>query len=561
MTLGRRQIMPIFKSQKLMLSLMALSVFIILLLFGYVRNGSTIIDLPTYHALLESGAIKKATVEENEVILYSTHEQYVIIKDGIDVAALLKKVPIEVHKRNPIMEDLMLVGVMGSLLFILLLFARKKRAEELQKEQESNQKALASYDPFMSSIIRPVRAQVSFKDVAGIQDVKEELEEVVDFLKNPAVYKRYGIRLPKGVLLVGPPGVGKTMIAKAVAGEASVPFFYQSGATFVQIYVGMGAKRVKELFSQAKAHAPSIIFIDEIDAVGRARGGTRNDEREATLNQLLTEMDGFEDSSGVIVIAATNKIDIIDEALLRSGRFDRRIFISLPDKNDRLEILKTYLKNKPADVDVEALATMSVGFSGAALATFVNEAAINALRRNAQSIELQDFIAVRQKVLMGKKKVLSFSDEEKKIQAYYQAAKALCAYWFEIEFDKISIVNDRIKDMDREIESKTQMQSKIKVYLAGMVAMKLKYNEKFTNATEDINRATQIAKEMVEQYAMGEKLLPYESDILMILENAHTELERFLEGMTTPLEKIAQELYEQESISRTRLKAIIDAIL
>lgn len=553
--------MHIFKSQKLMLSLMALSVFVILLLFGYVREGSSIIDLPTYHALLESGAIKKAKVEENEVVLYSNDEQYVIIKDGIDVAELLKKVPIEVHRSNPIVEDLILVGVMGSILFILLLVARKKRSEDLQKEQEANQKAMASYDPFMSSVIRPVRAQVSFKDVAGIQDVKEELEEVVDFLKNPAKYKRYGIRLPKGVLLVGPPGVGKTMIAKAVAGEASVPFFYQSGATFVQIYVGMGAKRVKELFSQAKAHAPSIIFIDEIDAVGRARGGARNDEREATLNQLLTEMDGFEDSSGVIVIAATNKIDIIDEALLRSGRFDRRIFISLPDKNDRLEILKTYLNNKPYEVNIDELATMSVGFSGAALATFVNEAAINALRRNAEIIELQDFIAVRQKVLMGKKKVLSFSDDEKKIQAYYQAAKALCAYWFEIEFDKISIVNDRIKDMDREIESKTQMQSKIKVYLAGMVAMKLKYNEKFTNATEDINRATQIAKEMVELYAMGEKLLPYENDILQILENAHSELERFLENMNTPLEKIAHELCEHESISRTRLKEIIDDVL
>lgn len=553
--------MHIFKSQKLMLSLMALSVFVILLLFGYVREGSSVIDLPTYHALLESGAIKKAKVEENEVVLYSNDEQYVIIKDGIDVAELLKKVPIEVHRSNPIVEDLILVGVMGSILFILLLVARKKRSEDLQKEQEANQKAMASYDPFMSSVIRPVRAQVSFKDVAGIQDVKEELEEVVDFLKNPAKYKRYGIRLPKGVLLVGPPGVGKTMIAKAVAGEASVPFFYQSGATFVQIYVGMGAKRVKELFSQAKAHAPSIIFIDEIDAVGRARGGARNDEREATLNQLLTEMDGFEDSSGVIVIAATNKIDIIDEALLRSGRFDRRIFISLPDKNDRLEILKTYLNNKPYEVNIDELATMSVGFSGAALATFVNEAAINALRRNAEIIELQDFIAVRQKVLMGKKKVLSFSDDEKKIQAYYQAAKALCAYWFEIEFDKISIVNDRIKDMDREIESKTQMQSKIKVYLAGMVAMKLKYNEKFTNATEDINRATQIAKEMVELYAMGEKLLPYENDILQILENAHSELERFLENMNTPLEKIAHELCEHESISRTRLKEIIDDIL
>lgn len=553
--------MHIFKSQKLMLSLMALSVFVILLLFGYVREGSSVIDLPTYHALLESGAIKKAKVEENEVVLYSNDEQYVIIKDGIDVAELLKKVPIEVHRSNPIVEDLILVGVMGSILFILLLVARKKRSEDLQKEQEANQKAMASYDPFMSSVIRPVRAQVSFKDVAGIQDVKEELEEVVDFLKNPAKYKRYGIRLPKGVLLVGPPGVGKTMIAKAVAGEASVPFFYQSGATFVQIYVGMGAKRVKELFSQAKAHAPSIIFIDEIDAVGRARGGARNDEREATLNQLLTEMDGFEDSSGVIVIAATNKIDIIDEALLRSGRFDRRIFISLPDKNDRLEILKTYLNNKPYEVNIDELATMSVGFSGAALATFVNEAAINALRRNAEIIELQDFIAVRQKVLMGKKKVLSFSDDEKKIQAYYQAAKALCAYWFEIEFDKISIVNDRIKDMDREIESKTQMQSKIKVYLAGMVAMKLKYNEKFTNATEDINRATQIAKEMVELYAMGEKLLPYENDILQILENAHSELERFLENMNTPLEKIAHELCEHESISRKRLKEIIDDVL
>ncbi|MBN1839458.1 MAG: ATP-dependent metallopeptidase FtsH/Yme1/Tma family protein [Campylobacterales bacterium] len=553
--------MHIFKSQKLMLSLMALSVFVILLLFGYVRGDSNSIDLPTYHALLESGAIKKAKVEENELILYSNNEQYVIIKDGINIAELLKKVPIEVHKSNPILEDLILVGVMGSILFILLLVARKRRAEDVQKEQEANQKAMASYDPFMSSVIRPVRAQVSFKDVAGIQDVKEELEEVVDFLKNPAKYKRYGIRLPKGVLLVGPPGVGKTMIAKAVAGEASVPFFYQSGATFVQIYVGMGAKRVKELFSQAKAHAPSIIFIDEIDAVGRARGGARNDEREATLNQLLTEMDGFEDSSGVIVIAATNKIDIIDEALLRSGRFDRRIFISLPDKNDRLEILKTYLNNKPYEVNIDELATMSVGFSGAALATFVNEAAINALRRNAEIIELQDFIAVRQKVLMGKKKVLSFSDDEKKIQAYYQAAKALCAYWFEIEFDKISIVNDRIKDMDREIESKTQMQSKIKVYLAGMVAMKLKYNEKFTNATEDINRATQIAKEMVELYAMGEKLLPYESDILQILENAHSELEHFLENMNTPLEKIAHELCEHESISRTRLKEIIDDVL
>ena len=553
--------MRIFKSQKLMLAIMALSIFAVLLAFGYLRITPKIIDLPTYHALLDSGSIKKAKVEENEVWLYGIHDQFVIIKDGIDIQALLKKVPIEVQRSNPFFEDLIILGILGSLLFALLIYARKKRAEDVKKEQETNQKAYASYDPFMSNIIRPVRANVSFKDVAGIQDVKEELEEIVDFLKNPARYKRYGITLPKGVLLVGPPGVGKTMIAKAVAGEASVPFFYQSGATFVQIYVGLGAKRVKELFSQAKANAPSIIFIDEIDAVGRARGGMRNDERESTLNQLLTEMDGFEDSSGVIVIAATNKIDIIDEALLRSGRFDRRIFISLPDKNDRLEILKAYMRNKPTEVDLESLANMSVGFSGAALATFVNEAAINALRRGSTILELNDFVAVRQKVLMGKKKVLSFSDEEKKIQALYQAAKALCAFWFEIDFDKITIVNDRLKDIDREIESKTQMLSKIKVYLAGMVATKLAYNEKFTNATEDLSRATAIAKEMVEVYGMGEKLIPYESDILLILENAQSELEHFLEGMNSVLEKISHELYTVESISKVRLKAIIDEVL
>jgi len=553
--------MRIFKSQKLMLATMALSIFAVLLAFGYLRISPKIIDLPTYHALLDSGSIKKAKVEENEVFLYGLNDQFVIIKDGIDIGALLKKVPIEVQRSNPFFEDLIILGMLGSLLFALLFYARKKRAEDAKKEQETNQKAYASYDPFMSSIIRPVKAQVSFRDVAGIKDVKEELEEIVDFLKNPARYKRYGITLPKGVLLVGPPGVGKTMIAKAVAGEASVPFFYQSGATFVQIYVGMGAKRVKELFSQAKAHAPSIIFIDEIDAVGRARGGMRNDERESTLNQLLTEMDGFEDSSGVIVIAATNKIDIIDEALLRSGRFDRRIFIPLPDKNDRLEIIKTYMRNKPTEVDLNELANMSVGFSGAALATFVNEAAINALRRGSTILELSDFIAVRQKVLMGKKKVLSFSDEEKKIQSLYQAAKALCAYWFEIDFDKITIVNDRLKDIDSEIESKTQMLSKIKVYLAGMVATKLAYNEKFTNATEDLERATTIAKEMVEVYGMGEKLIPYDNDVLIILENAQKELEHFLEGMNTVLEKISQELYSVESISKVRLKAIIDEVL
>ncbi len=543
-----------------MLAVMAFALLTILMLFGYLRIGASTIDLPTYHALLNSGTLQKAVVDENEVTLVSSNARYVIIKDGIDISELLKKVPIEVRKSNPLMQDLILLGVLVSAMAVLLLYARKKRATELAKEQELSQKAYA-FDPFGASVIRPVRSATTFKDVAGIHDVKEELEEIVDFLKHPLKYKRYGITLPKGVLLVGPPGVGKTMIAKAVAGEASVPFFYQSGATFVQIYVGMGAKRVKELFSQAKAHAPSIIFIDEIDAVGRSRGGMRNDERESTLNQLLTEMDGFEDSSGVIVIAATNKIDIIDEALLRSGRFDRRIFISLPDKHDRCEILKAYLHNKPSDVNIEELANMSVGFSGAALATLVNEAAINALRRNALVIELSDFMAVRQKVLIGKTKVLSFSEDEKKIQALYQSAKALSAYWFEIDFDKITIVSDRLKEIDREIESKTQMLSKIKVYLSGSAATKLVYNEKFSNATEDLNRAIEIAKQMVEVYGMGEKMLPHENDIVSLLENAQKEIENFLEGMSSSLEAISKELMETESISKARIKELLHEIL
>lgn len=549
-----------FKSKKLMLSLMAISIVVSLLAFGYLRISPRVIDLTTYNILMENGVIKKARIDHNEVILSSKDEQFVIIKDGIDLQELLKVVPIEVEKENPFLQDMMALSLLFVALFVLFLYARKKRAEDMQKEQDNHQKAYA-FDPFMGSIIRPVRSSVSFRDVAGIKDVKEELEEIVDFLKNPIKYKKHGITLPRGVLLIGPPGVGKTMIAKAVAGEASVPFFYQSGATFVQIYVGMGAKRVKELFSQAKANAPSIIFIDEIDAVGKARGGMRNDERESTLNQLLTEMDGFEDSSGVIVIAATNKIEVIDEALLRSGRFDRRIFIPLPDKNDRVAILNAYLKNKTTNIKIEELANMSVGFSGAALATFVNEAAINALRRESILIEQQDFVAVRQKVLMGKKKILIFSDEEKRIQSLYQAAKALSAYWFEIDFDKITIVNDRLKDIDREIESKTQMLSKIKVYLSGSAATKLKYNEKFSNATEDLSRAIEIAKEMVQVYGMGEKLVPNENDVILILENANKEVAKFLEGMNTALEKISEELYTQESISKIRLKAIIDEIL
>jgi ATP-dependent metalloprotease FtsH len=546
------------KSKKLMISLMAISVVVLLVLVTILRDGIEPIDYTDYRILLETDGIKKAQIEAGEVVLFTVDGRYSIVKDGIDIKELLKSVPIQSVKENTLLKDLFIIGVLSVLIFALLFYGRKKEQSYIKKERERY--SSYAHDGFTQTIIKPTTSKQKFSNIAGISEVKEELQEIVDFLKNSSRYKKFGITLPRGVLLIGPPGVGKTMIAKAVAGEAEVPFFYQSGASFVQIYVGMGAKRVRELFSYAKANAPSIIFIDEIDAVGKARGGMRNDERESTLNELLTQMDGFEDSSDVIVIGATNKIEVLDEALLRSGRFDRRIFIPMPDFADRVEILRVYLAGKPFRGDVQNIAKMSVGFSGAALATLVNEAAINALRRDAEIVDEEDFVAVRQKVLLGKKKVLNFSDDEKRIQASYQAAKALCAYWFEIDFDKITIINDRLKDLDLEIESKTQMFSKIKVYLAGIAIAKIRYNEIFSNSTDDLIRAREIAKSMSEFYGMGKGLVPHPEDISTILNEARDEVEKFLLGMGTPLDRISKKLFEDEGISREQVKEIVDEI-
>ena len=547
-----------FKSKKVMIILMSLSVIAILLLSVALKNSDNPIDLDTYETLLKDFAFKEAKIKDSEVFLKTEDNSYVIYKDAIDLKELARYIPIKVTADTTFLQDLMLILTLFAILVAFSVYSRRKRENEQKIEQEK-QSAYA-YEGFGKTVIQRSKSTYKFDDIAGIDEVKEELTEIVDFLKNSTKYKRMGIKLPRGVLLIGPPGVGKTMIAKAVAGEADVPFFYQSGASFVQIYVGMGAKRVRELFSYAKANAPSIIFIDEIDAVGKARGGLRNDERESTLNELLTQMDGFEDSSGVIVIGATNKIDIIDEALLRSGRFDRRVFIPMPDIEDRVKILEIYLRDKNFDGSVLNVAKMSVGFSGAALATLVNEAAINALRSGRKVIKEDDFAAVRQKVLLGKKKVLNFSDQEKEIQSYYQAAKALCAYWFEIDFDKISIVNDRLKDLDLEIESKTAMLSKIKVYLAGVAITKIKYNEIFTNSAEDLSRAREIAKDMSERYGMGKSLAPSMEDVGSILENAKDEVEKFLLGMSVPVEQIANKIYENESITKEEVKRIVDEV-
>lgn len=366
--------------------------------------------------------------------------------------------------------------------------------------------------------------KVTFKDVAGADEEKEELAEIVDFMKNPRKYVELGARVPKGVLLVGPPGTGKTLLAKAVAGEANVPFFSISGSDFVEMFVGVGASRVRDLFEQAKKHSPSIIFIDEIDAVGRHRGaglGGGHDEREQTLNQLLVEMDGFSDNEGIIIIAATNRRDILDPALLRPGRFDRQIVVNYPDIKGREDILKVHTRNKSLapDVNLKTIAKTTAGFTGADLENLVNEAALLAARKNRKAIIEEDIKEATIKVIAGpEKKSKVVTEKEKRLTAFHEAGHAICTYYCETQ-DKVHQVSIIPRGMaggytmslpehDRSYRSKTQMQEEIIVLLGGRAAEKLVLDDISTGASNDIERATTIARNMVTRYGFSEKLGP-----------------------------------------------------
>ena len=443
--------------------------------------------------------------------------------------------------------------------------------------------------------------KVTFRDVAGADEEKADLEEIVDFLREPKKYMALGARIPKGVLLVGPPGTGKTLIAKAVAGEAGVPFFSISGSDFVELYVGVGASRVRDLFDQAKKHAPAIVFIDEIDAVGRQRGaglGGGHDEREQTLNQLLVEMDGFGNNAGVIVMAATNRADILDPALLRPGRFDRQIYIGVPDIKGRVEILKVHARKKPFEDDVsfDAIARSTVGFTGADLENLLNEAALLAARSGKSKIGLKDIDNAFLKVIMGnEKKNRVITERERRITAYHEAGHALTSRVLPTQdpVQQVSIVPRgraggftlNMPKEDKYYNTKQQMEEELIVLLGGRVAEKLIIDDISTGASNDIQRATDIARSMVTKYGMSEKLGPIDfsgtqsevflgrdfantnhlseqtaslidSEIEMLIHNAYQRCEQILRDNLEILHRLAQFLLENETMDNAQLEAI-----
>jgi cell division protease FtsH len=470
----------------------------------------------------------------------------------------------------------------------------------MRQMQSGGNKAL-SFGKSRARLLTAHQKKVTFKDVAGVEEAKEELQEIIDFLKEPQKFQKLGGRIPKGVLLVGPPGTGKTLLARAIAGEANVPFFSISGSDFVEMFVGVGASRVRDLFEQGKKNAPCIIFIDEIDAVGRHRGaglGGGHDEREQTLNQLLVEMDGFESNEGVILIAATNRPDVLDPALLRPGRFDRRVVVARPDVKGREGILAVHVRKIPLseDVDISVIARSTPGFSGADLANLVNEAALNAARMNQKTVTHDDFELAKDKVLMGvARKSLIISDTEKRVTAYHEAGHATVAAMVEgaDPLHKVTIiprgmalgVTQQLPVDDRHTYPRTYLEGQLAIMMGGRLAEELFLETMTTGAGNDIEQATDLARKMVCQFGMsslgpltfgkqeeqiflGREIAQHrdysestavaiDEEVRKFITHGYDRAKNILTENREALIRIAEALLERESLDATEIKMLI----
>lgn len=517
---------------------LALGIIIFLLLssvFSYLFSGGITvkekkISLNDLASRIQKGEIKEITVQSNEITAKSSDDE--ILKtnkeEGVSIVETLKNLGVNNEQLSKVNINVktssdwlfwgaLLLQTILPLGLILLFFLW------MNKQAQKGVGQAFSFGRVNLKISSP-KDKVTFKDVAGLEEAKQELKEVVEFLKNPKKFLDLGAKIPRGVLLMGPPGSGKTLLARAVAGEANVPFFHISGAEFVELFVGVGASRVRDAFATAKKAAPSILFIDEIDAVGRERGaglGGGHDEREQTLNQILVEMDGFDRDTNVIVIAATNRPDILDPALLRPGRFDRRIVLDLPDLKEREEILKIHCRDKilGKDVFLRRIAERTPGFSGADLANLVNEAAILAARRNKKEITQSELLESIEKVVLGpERRSRVISEKEKQIIAYHEAGHALVTY-YSPEADpvqKISIIARgqaggytlKMPLEDRRLQTKKQFLAELGVLMGGYVAEKIYLGDISTGAANDLREASELARKMIVKFGMSEKLGP-----------------------------------------------------
>jgi cell division protease FtsH len=580
---------------------------IVVAFFRPSSGGNSRKDLSTVIADAKAGAVKKievkgntlkVTKDDNTAYTSRKEEGASIVQTLTDNQVDVSKIPVEIKEPSAFGDWIgLLLQFLPILIFIGLILFMMRQA------QGTNSQAM-SFGKSRARMFTANKPSVTFVDVAGVDEAKEELQEVVEFLKYPEKFVALGARIPRGVLLVGPPGTGKTLLARAVAGEAGVPFFSISGSEFVEMFVGVGASRVRDLFDQAKRNSPCIVFVDEIDAVGRQRGaglGGSHDEREQTLNQILVEMDGFDTNTNVIVIAATNRPDILDPALLRPGRFDRQVVIDAPDVKGRVAILDVHAKGKPLDKDVqlEVLAKRTPGFSGADLANLVNEAAIMAARFNKKRVGMFEFEEAIDRVMLGpERKSRARSARENEMVAYHESGHALVAYKLE-NFDplfKITIVSrgmaggytSVLPDEDRHLNTRSYLEKMLSMMLGGHAAEEEVFGEMSTGASDDISKVTKTARAMVTRFGMSERLGPrtfgqaqelvflgreisehrdysekvaeeIDEEVRRIVDHAHTLARTIIRENRAKLDHLARTLLEIETLEGDQLLALMAA--